>query len=270
MRMNTKIDCVLDRRRGIATLAAFMLAFLTACYMAVAQTTATNPVTASTTVPLIRVPIGFQRKVKDVGLHFTTPGNERLTFTGMVKHGSSTPVPMIAVYELPRKFKYQEGSQTLVFNGASLNSQVRPSADDLGVLESLFEDSMDGLFPSLAQAGLFRHLMNGGRLDDGLPNSYKGPLLSVFQVVLPASSLPGAPQRTKHLFIVSQTNLLDRVRYFSGGTSNETTFQNWRTFNGTFAPTLITRKEAGVMKFAATISAVSVAAAANDNTFALP
>lgn len=237
------------------------------CYIAAAQT-ATR---ASARAVGDDVPITLWPKVRALGDRFFVRGKERLTLGGSVlRPGVGAGVPVTLIYEIPRKFRYQEGAKSIVFDGAS--GSLSPGSDtaDAALAESLFEDMVDGLLPNIRNASLFRLLFNRGRLDDGTSKGYTGPYLDIYQAVLPLSSLPNSPKRTKHFYFDSDTQLLSRVRYFGGATGDvpvETLCENWRQMSGTFVPGTVTRSENGKVEFTFTTSSAAAEPAASDATF---
>lgn len=74
---------------------------------------------------------------------------------------------------------------------------------------------MDALIYTVADAKLFRLLMNRARLDDGSASKYSGRYVDIYQLILPVPSL-GSVFRTKNFYFDSETGLLDRVTYRGG------------------------------------------------------
>jgi hypothetical protein len=219
------------------------------------------------------IPPALKLKLEALGDRFSAQGKERLTLTGTIQRPTATGASINVIYENGRKFRYEEAGKVLTYDGSASSLTASTAAADQGLFESLFEDSVDGLFFSAQNAPFFRPLMNRARLDDGKAKAYSGPFVDIYQFVLPVSSLPKAPKRIKHFYFNSNTQLLDRVRYF--GDSNEqvqveTQFQKWQATNGTFAPTVITRSENGVTQFTVNATSVSVGPAQKDNTFSQP
>ena len=60
---------------------------------------------------------------------------------------------------------------SVVFNGAA-STFFQQSADHQAVIETAFEDSIDGLLFKMGKVEHFRNLMNRGRLDDGKAPNY--------------------------------------------------------------------------------------------------
>jgi hypothetical protein len=188
--------------------------------------------------------------------------------------GKSASVRFSAVLEIPRKIRYQEdNSKTIVWDGTKTKASAQVSDSDEDLLESLFEDSMDGMVYTISQAKLFRPLMYRARLDDGKSKSYAGPYVDIFEIILPVPSKAAATVRQKHFYFNSQTELLDRVLYLSGPKGSvrvETRFQNWRLVNKTWVPGSITRAENGVDLLTFTVIGAEVGASQQDQTFLQP
>jgi hypothetical protein len=247
---------------------AFLLAAVPLAY---GQGTATTVGATPLKAPL--VPPALATKLAALGTRFAVTGSERLTIVGSIVRPSAAAVPVHIVYQIPRKFHYSEGTKTITYDGANYYYSASPSAADTGLCESLFEDSVDGLFYNIPNASLMRNLMSRARLDDGKAKNYTGPYLDIFQLILPLPSLPNDPRRTKFFYFDSPTQLLDRVRYLSGTngqTAVETGFKTWQRVAGSSAPSVITRTENGVLQFTLTSTSASITAAASDATFTLP
>jgi len=216
------------------------------------------------------VPFALKAKVDALGDRFTAHGKERITMSGSIQRPNAATASVTVVYEIPLKFRYEEGGKVLTYDGNQTQFSANPSAADVALLESLFDDSSDGVLFNAQHASLIRPLINRARLDDGKAKTYTGPYLDVFQFVLPVSALPGAPRRTKHFYFDSKTHLLDRVRYFGGANGQirvETLFQSWQGVNGTFVPTVITHSEAGVTQFTLNGTTIDVGPSKTDNAF---
>jgi hypothetical protein len=222
-----------------------------------------NPAVPQNVPPVLKGPLSA------MGSRFSAPGQERLVIGGNLS-GSSVTGATTVTYESPRKFRFQGGGNVIAFDGNAITKNAAKAAADDQLVESLFEDSFDGLIFNLQNATLFRLLMTRARLDDGKAAGYKGPWVDIYQVALPVPSVTGAPIRIKHLYFDSTTNLLDRVRYrtgTSGQTRVETTFQNWKNVNNSLAPQTVARAENGVVQFTLNASGSQTAAAGNAGDF---
>jgi hypothetical protein len=230
------------------------------------QAIASGPSTA------VVVPPGFEPKLRALGDRYTTTGKERITLRVSIQKGGAAAVPATMIYQLGGNFSYVDGLSSIVFNSlTSLFSLV--NADNEALMETVFEDSIDGLLFKIPKLGHFRNLMNRARLDDGTTPNYAGPYLDVYQVLVPLPSLPGTPRRTKHFYFDSSTQLLDRVRFVdttSGQVLVEELYQNWIVQNGVPVPSVISRTEGGVARFTVTVNSIIVGPAVSDGAFTLP
>ena len=161
------------RRVALLTL-AFLLALGGGGWqIADAQTVAS----ASRKVVGDEVPVAFQAKVRALGDRFFVRGKERLTLGGSIQRPGEVSVPVTLTYEIPRKFRYQEGAKSIVFDGVSGSLSSATASADAALAESLFEDMIDGLLPNIHNGSLVRPLINRARLDDGISKGYSGPYL---------------------------------------------------------------------------------------------
>ena len=201
-----------------------------------------------------------------MGDRFSSKGNERTVLTGTMLRAGSAPVPAVISYEIPRQIRYEEASKLLIHDGVRVVGQGSLPGADAAVLESLLEDSMDGLLYTLPRAQLFRPLMYRARLDDGKASSYPGPYDDIYEIALPILSL-GNTVRRKHFYIDSKTHLLDRVVYYTGIVRIETRFQKWYLVSGSPIPGSISRSENGVHQFTFTPVQVTIGPAQTDRAF---
>lgn len=223
---------------------------------------------------VLLVPTELKSKAAALGGRFAK-GKERITLAGTISRPRSAPVRFSAVFELPRKVRYQEeNAKTVIFDGEKTKSSGQLAKGDTDLLESLFEDSMDGMLYALAEARFFRPLMYRARLDNGRSQGYTGPYFDIYELVLPVVSHGPSTVRRKHFYFNSQTELLDRVLYLSdgpiGGVRVETRFGGWRLVNDTWVPGIVTRAEEGVEQFSLSILTADVGTAKQDLAFTQP
>jgi hypothetical protein len=214
----------------------------------------------------LNVPQALKAKAKAMGTRFAARGNERTIMVGTMSRPGSAPVAAVVSYEIPRQIRYEEAGRVLVHDGERGTGQGSLADADAVVLESLLEDSMDGLLYTMPRAQLFRPLLYRARLDDGKALNYTGPYVDIYEIALPILSL-GNTVRRKHFYFDSRTHLLDRVVYFTGKVRVETRFQNWRLVSGSQIPGTVSRFEDGIVKFTFTPGQVSIGPAQADRTF---
>ena len=213
-------ECSAERRHH--TLIACLVA--AACFGLTAMAQGHAPVSA------VPVPGALKSKVSALGDRFVK-GNERLVLSGSITRPGAAATPVSLVYQMPGKIRYQEGTTTLVFDGTQAKGSQSLSTADQDLLESLLDDSMEGLVYSVPRAMLFRPLMYRARLDDGKSKGYSGPYVDIYEIILPVASQRATVRRQKHFYFDSTTELLARVVYLSGADGSvrvETHFQNWQ------------------------------------------
>ena len=214
----------------------------------------------------LNVPHALKAKADAMGPRFSTRGNERTVIAGTMTRPGSASVNAVVSYEIPRQMRYEEPGKSLIHDGQRGVGQGPLADSDASVLESLLEDSMDGLLYTMPKAQLFRPLMNRARLDDGKAPNYIGPYVDIYEIALPVLSL-GNTVRRKHFYFDSKTHLLDRVVYFIGLVRVETRFQNWRLVSGSPIPGTVSRSENGLNKFTFTPAQINIGPAQADRAF---
>lgn len=222
--------------------------------------------------PLLKaVPIDLRHVVSAVGDRFLVAGKERMVMRGTLSLGSAAPKSVVVISEIPRRFSYQEDSgSSVVTNGVATTANL--SVDYLAVLQSLFEDALDGMLYQVATAARFRPLMHRARTDDGKAKIYNGPYVDIYDLVLSEPSL-GRTSQQKHFYFDSTTHLLSQVVYITGAPQSlikvATTFTNWQLVNGIQVPGTIARTENGAHKLTFTTTQTTFGAALGSNTFVI-
>lgn len=223
-------------------------------------------------VPGTGAPTALQPKVIAVGQRFTSSGKERVILRGSLTKAGGAPAPLVLAYETGGKFRYQNDSQTLVMDGKIVKWLHQATSADEAIVESLFDDSMDGIVGGMPNLKMFRLLMNRARMDEGSSPDYAGPYMDIFDMVMPVASRPGQI-RQKHYYFDSQSQLLNRVVYLTGTAGNlraETRFADWRLAGGVQVPGSISRVENGVTQFEFSAAAAESGPAQSDQLFQQP
>ena len=228
------------------------------------------PTTVTPASPLLgAVPVDLRHVVVAVGDRFLIAGKERMTIRGTLALGSAAPKSVVVISEIPRRFSYQEdGGAIVASNGVATTANLSP--DHQTMLQSLFEDTLDGMMYQVPTATRFRPLMHRARTDDGKTKTYNGPYVDIYELVLAEPSL-GRTTQQKHFYFDSTTHLLNQVVYITGTPQNpvkvQTTFANWQLVNGTQVPGTITRSENGGQKLTFTATQTTIGPALGPSTF---
>ena len=162
-----------------------------------------------------------------------------------------------------------DGSQPWSTKGAT------QAGDDLGILESILNDSNEEFFLGQVRGAYSRLLGRGFRLDDGKSKVYTQPYYDVFEGLDPIqyAQNPRTLQTKVYLFN-SATGLLELVRYKvkRNGVSVdiETRWTNWTKVQGQQVPQSVVRTEDGRPVFSMTVISAALAAKAPDNIFRKP
>lgn len=226
----------------------------------------------------LRFPIQIRGAVLALGDRLQVAGKERTTVNGTfaTPNGASAAV---VTYELPNKARIDESgfaSHSVGYDGSkSWTSQTQLSEQDQNLLETLLEDSPEGMLRAITETASLRVIATLARFDDGKAPHYSGPLVDIFQVVGPVPSSGNASNRLKHYYFDSRTHLLLEVSYWlkhSDGSSAAVRIirSNWTNVGGQFIPGDITRVENGKTLFTFTMSAVALSPAVQDGKFTAP
>ena len=245
--------------------------FKSACYLSLSLSATLGQTVSGTQLSTLprALPVELRSAMAAIGDRFLAPGKERITMNGTLSVGSAAPKTVMVISELPRKFSYLDGSgASVTSNGTATTANV--SVDNLVMLQSLFEDTLDGMLYQAPTAVRFRPLMHRARTDDGKAKIYNGPYVDIYELVLAEPSLGMALQQ-KHFYFDSTTHLLSQVVYLTGTpqspTRVQTTFTNWQMVNGTQVPGAITRTENGVMRLKFVASQTTVGPVGNTSVF---
>ena len=266
------------KRRPRSKLCLLLVGALTCVSLAQAQGTSQTAVGAQGLFNPLSFPIQLQGALMALGDRLQKPGKERQTFTGTLTNSGQNYAVRVTL-ELPNKVRIDGAwgtTRSVGFDGSknwASGGSISDSDEDL--LETLLEDSPEGmLFAVRRNAGL-RAIATFARFDDGSTPNYKGPLVDILQVTGPTESRDAKTTRVKHYFFDSTTRLLAEVDYFvkrADGSTAAVRVQrsNWTTVNGEKVPGTVTRIENGQVALSLSTSSQSFAAAGNDGTFTGP
>jgi hypothetical protein len=214
--------------------------------------------------------------VSVLGNRLYTPGNERVTLTGVYTDSTGANSAVLTT-EIPGKVRLAIGGATpkvLLFNGTNTSVGGMPAAGaDQDVLESLQSDAVEGFFFSFsASAG---HLLGGlFRMDGGTNPNYAGPYYDLWELVENVAVRPGAPFQQKVYYFDSNVGQFGRCRYKiqrNGVVIDvQTRYSQWTNSGGQLLPGRIERFEDGKSIFSFVAASAAVSAAASDGIFSMP
>lgn len=179
------------------------------------------------------------------------------------------------IWEVPGRLfldRTGAGASSLLFDDITgVSNATALSSSDLGVLESLLDDSAETFLYGFTRGHARRFLGARFRTDNGKTPNYSGPWYDIYESVAPVQSLTGAPLRQKHFIFDSVSKLPVRTSYLvvQGGNKVQvsTEFGKWTVNAGQATPGQIIRKENGVAVFTFDVSGASVVPAVSDGIF---
>lgn len=219
------------------------------------------------------VPSQVREHLLVLGDRIQKPGKERSTLVGTFTDKNGTGSAQL-VWEVPGRLRFDRSSgpsNPLIVDSASgAMNGASMAQSDLGILESVFDDSAEMFLYGFLQGHAHRFLGARFRTDDGRTANYRGPLYDIYETVAPVRAA-GGPQRQKFYYFDSQTKLLTKTRYviLRGSTQLpvSTEFGNWITSGGQAFPGQIVRKENDVAVFTFIVSSASAGPTPNDGLF---
>ena len=221
------------------------------------------------------VPSNVREFLLALGDRIQKPGKERLVLVGSYTDSKISAKPAKLIWEAPGRLLFDRtgaGAPSLVVDDKTgVSNASALSNSDLGVLESLLDDSPEAFLYGFTRGHAHRFLGGRFRTDNGKTPNYSGPWYDIYESVAPVQSLSGAPLRQKIFVFDGINKLLVRTSYLvlQGGTKIgvSTEFGKWVVNGGQATPGQIVRKENGVAVFTFDVSAASVVATVNDGTF---
>ncbi len=217
----------------------------------------------------------IERQMERLGPRMAAGSKARLVLTGTFSPAKSTPVPAQIMYQWPNLFKFQtSGSEpaALTFDGKDAHSK-KSSLDttDQNLLESLLDDSPDGLFASLMAGSSLRLIGRRFHPAPSVSPSYNGPSFDIYESVGPVLGRQGDTHRSKRFYFDSKSGFLLSVRYDNAAKlKTETRFVGWRDVAGTAVADRIERWENGDPVFTFDLLAAQVLADAGTSDIVVP
>jgi hypothetical protein len=240
------------------------------------QTPVTTPALPTSSYLNLALPSRVVGLVSVHGNRFYTPGNERVTLSGVFTDSSGSNNAVLTV-EIPGKVRLAISGSTpkvLLFDGTNTNVGGAAAAGaDQDVLESIAGDGLEGFFFSFhASAG---HLLGGHfRMDGGKSANYTGPYYDIWEIFPRVAVRAGAPVQQKLCYFDSNSGEFYKCRYKiqrNGQTIDaQTRYSQWTKTNGQLLPGRIERFEDGVSVFSFVAASAALAPAASGGIFSTP
>lgn len=258
-------------RSNFSTRACLMVLMSPILLWAQTQTTTvvSNSASPQTTINPLLFPLQIRSSVVALGSRVQTPGQERATLTGTLDTGAGNS-PATVNFELPNKIRVDSGARSVSSDGTKTSaSDARVSEQDEDLLETLADDSTEGMLSALLTTSSLRVIATFAKLDDG---SKTGRMVDIFQTIGPVQSRSDKPVRQKHFYFDSITHLLVEVDYLKKRADGSTAAvrvqrSNWTNISGQMIPGLITRIEDDKPVATFTAGNVAFSAKAADGEF---
>lgn len=249
-----------------------LLIFVLTVFPLLGQPTTNAPISLSKSkLNEQQVPGEFRHKIRALGDRLTTPGNERVTLTGVLtEYGKDAPVRI--TFELPNYFqldRLDNPGGKVSFNGSKgsgSNGNLNEAEEDL--METFLEDAPETMLFSIGNLpNSLRILAHRSRLDNG-------PIFEdIYEVIGRSQSKSAKTIRQKHYYFNSSTHLASRVRYRirkgSGiATTVETLREDWRKVGNQMVPAQISRFEGGQRVLLLKATSIVTTPATADGLFA--
>jgi len=223
------------------------------------------------------VPSNVREYLIALGDRIQKPGKERLTLTGTSSDARYAAAPAKLVWEVPGRLRFDRaasGAPSLIFDNVSgLANAASLSDSDLGIVESLLNDSAEGFLYGYWQQG-HAHRFLGGRFrtDNAETPNYSGPWLDIYESVASTNAPTTALAPTQKFFqFDSVSKLLVRATYMIVRNGQKvpisTEYSGWTLNNGQATPGNIIRLENGALVFTFNVTTAAVSPSANDGTF---
>lgn len=168
------------------------------------------------------VPSNVREYLMALGDRLQRAGKERLVLSGTYSDRSGAAGQAQLTWEAPGSLRLdRSGGQALVFDGvAGVVNPAGLTEPELGILESLVQDSPEGFLYGFPQGCAFRFLGARFRADDGKSRDYQGPWFDIYETVVLVRVLSGTPLRQKHFYFDTRTKLFVKAKYVvqRGGT----------------------------------------------------
>lgn len=219
------------------------------------------------------LPSFLRRPSEQLGGRLSKEGQELITQSGQIEVAGSN-FPITAFRQLPNLLKVDVGGgrgRVLAFDGVNGKSSAVAEDLDEEIVESLTEDTLEGLLAEVSDGAEPRLLGLGFRPDPRKFPTYTGPSYDIVELTHTAKSRGSKGAQTRRYYFDSATGLLLRTYY--GRTEqgrlvmHETRFEVWTLVQGNQIPLRVERLADGRRRFLLTTSSVAVGTALADTGF---
>jgi hypothetical protein len=217
--------------------------------------------------PLTQVSPVFRPYLIAAGNRLDKAGRERVTAAGTIQFGPDGGGQVSAAQfalQMPSQVRIDLAGASVVYDGKNSPQAVPGSSRDVDAIETLVEDSLEGLLLIGSDKGSARFLGTGIR-----DSSAKGPAVffDVIQVLYRTKIRAGAKQ-SKMYFFDTATKLLARVEHEPRpGVRLQVNLKDWRDVQGTKIPFQIERRENDVVTLRITLTAAQLGEGKDDLPF---
>ena len=213
------------------------------------------------------IPFRFETYAHAVGQRLKGPGKERISATGTLERFSgndSATGPVRIVWEYPLKIRLDRGGKVLVVNRKIPRTAASIDQTAIDTVQTLLEDSVEGLLAIGNDIGVTRNMGSGYRLVNAAPDN---PSMDIVHMAY-ADLFHGGQMVEKAYWFNSQTKLLGVVSYKSpSGTRVHVVVDDWRDIEGDKVPFLIERYEDNRLILRVTLNSATVTAGVEDGAF---
>lgn len=206
------------------------------------------------------IPPAYRLYAVAAGQRLYLPGKECISAEGVLLMGDGREHLVELVWQNPFKLKMSIGESAMFFDANA--PAALPQDDNLGaVVQTLLEDTLEGLFAQQTSGRDIRYLGSGFRLKDAEGVSTG---IDIFQVTMPGRFHNKIPV-VKSYWFDSSTKLLGVVTYKSGDHVIRVIVDDWRNVQGERIPFRIERWKDHERTMILTLSSATISASMNDS-----
>lgn len=201
------------------------------------------------------------------GQRLHTPGRETITASGsltLFEDGRQRTEAVHILWQLPMKVRVKREGAPLVFDRNNPEQTMSGAQKTIDVIQTLLEDSVEGLFALQKERISLRYLGSGFKLEGA---GESDPGMDVVMVTYSDKFHSGQPILKSYWFD-SSTKLLGVVAYTSAsGAATHVVVGDWRDVSGEKIPFRVERWEDNKPAMRLILESAAVSAKANDDTF---
>lgn len=243
-------------------------------YNLLAQPPSQRPAATPILLATRALPSYLREQAAVLGDRLTKSGQEQIVQSGELR-ASSAVFPAMASRQLPNKVRIELGgsrARTLTFDGLDSRGSAALDEIDVELIESLTEDSVEGLLSEASTGASTRLLGTSFRPDPSKFPAYSGPSFAIVELACVAKSRSSKDEQLKRFYFDSGSNLLLRTIYgktVAGSiVMHETRFGDWKSVNGNPVPHRIEKLVQGQQRFVFSSLSATLAPVATDARFA--